>query len=269
MLAEAASVAFVPHLETFGGCLLGQLCPPALLVAVSVIEGLFFRQSGITSISLSYAQQTSQQQDELALQALHSLACELLPVGTEWHIVVYTYMGLYPLTRRGALRLLAESADLAARSGAARIVVKTAVEAHRIPSIDENVQAIEAAADAAAHAGRTPVPPAQADNPVYVQAKALVDVVLDLDADAGEGLVRAIELGWLDVPYCLHPDNAGRARSYVDRSGWLRWADVGRMPIARDHEGSRQMTASGLMAGLSFVRDRLDAAGCCPMTAER
>lgn len=260
MLAEAGSAGFVPHLETFGGCLLGQLCPPALLVAVSALEGLFFRQRGLSSISLSYAQQTSRRQDELALSALRRLACELLPADTEWHIVLYTYMGLYPRTRTGALRLLAESADLAVRSGAARVVVKSAAEAYQIPAIDENVEALEAAAEAAARAGRAQVPHALGDNAVYTQARALVDAVLNLAADAGEGLVRAFELGWLDVPYCLHPDNARRARSYVDRSGWLRWADVGRMPIACDGEGSARMTASDLMAGLSFVRDRFDAA---------
>src|SRR5215471_2948528 len=135
-LAEAGSAGFRPHVETFGGCLLGQLCPPALLVAVSVLEGLFFRGRGLTSISLSYAQQTSQRQDELALCALRRLAGELLPAGTEWHIVLYTYMGLYPRTRTGALRLLAESAELAVRSGAARLVVKSAAEAHRIPTVD-------------------------------------------------------------------------------------------------------------------------------------
>lgn len=260
MLAEASSPVFFPHLETFGGCLLGQLCPPALLVAVSVLEGLFFRQRGITSISLSYAQQTNRRQDELALQALRCLAGEVLPADTQWHVVLYTYMGLYPRTRDGALRLLAESAELAVRSGAARMVVKSTVEAHRIPSVEENVEALEVAAEAATHARCAQAPSALAGNTVYTQARVLVDAVRELCEDAGEALVRAFELGLLDVPYCLHPDNAGRARSYVDRSGWLRWADVGRMPIARDGERAARMTASDLMAGLSFVRDRFDAA---------
>jgi methylaspartate mutase epsilon subunit len=259
MLAEAGSGEITPHLETFGGCLLGQLCPPALLVAVSVLEGLFFRQRGVISISLSYAQQTSRRQDELALSALRRLARETLPAGTEWHIVLYTYMGLYPRTRSGAMRLLAESADLAMRSGTARLVVKSAAEAHQIPAIDENVKALEAAAAAAARTGRAQAALALPDNAVYMQARALVDAVLNLAADAGEGLVRAFELGQLDVPYCVHPDNAGHTRSYVDRSGWLRWADVGRMPIACDGEDCAKMTASDLMAGLSFVRNRFDA----------
>lgn len=45
-----------PHLESFGGCMLGQLCPPSLLIAITVLEGLFFRRHGLRSISLSYAQ---------------------------------------------------------------------------------------------------------------------------------------------------------------------------------------------------------------------
>src|SRR5690606_816063 len=61
-LAGTAERGGSPHLETFGGCLLGQLCPPGLLVAVSVLEGVFFRQRGLRDISLSYAQQTSHEQ---------------------------------------------------------------------------------------------------------------------------------------------------------------------------------------------------------------
>lgn len=258
LLAEAGSAGLSPHLETFGGCLLGQMCPSGLLVAVSVLEGLFFRQRGVTSISFSYAQQTNQQQDEQALRALRRLAAELLPADTDWHIVLYTYMGLYPRTRIGALRLLAESAELAVRSGAARLVVKSAAEAHRIPTVAENVEALETATVAARRAERAEQPPPWTDNAVYTQARTLVDAVLNLDGDVGEALVRAFEQGRLDIPYCLHSDNAGRTRSYIDSSGWLRWAEVGLMPIAPDGGGHVRLTSGELVAGLSFVRDRYD-----------
>jgi methylaspartate mutase epsilon subunit len=134
-------------------------------------------------------------------------------------------------------------------------------EAHHIPPIGDNVAAIAAAAAAAAAARSEPAraPCEATDNPVYAQARALVDAVLSLSADVGEGLARAFELGLLDVPYCLHPDNARRSRSYVDQSGWLRWSDVGRMPIARDGVDCARTTASDLLAGLSFVRNRFDA----------
>jgi methylaspartate mutase epsilon subunit len=64
------------HLESFGGCMLGQLCPPSLLIALSVLEGMFFGEHGVRSISVSYAQQTHPEQDLEALAALRQLAAE-------------------------------------------------------------------------------------------------------------------------------------------------------------------------------------------------
>ncbi|MEU1025029.1 methylaspartate mutase, partial [Streptomyces sp. NPDC005904] len=116
MLAEATTPV-TPHLESFGGCMLGQLCPPSMLVAISALEGAFFAQYGLRSVSLSYAQQISPEQDREAVAALRGLAGELLP-GVDWHIVVYAYMGVYPRSRPGALSLLTAAARLAVESGA-------------------------------------------------------------------------------------------------------------------------------------------------------
>ncbi|MFF4850662.1 methylaspartate mutase [Streptomyces sp. NPDC001194] len=234
------------HLETFGGGMLGQLCPPSMLVALSVLEALFFREHGVRSLSLSYAQQTHPGQDLEALAALHRLAAERLEGGPDggpdWHVVLYTFMGVFPRSAAGALRLLEESARLAVRGGAARLVVKTPAEAHRIPTLDENVAALEFAAAVAAderdrirvrartRARPRPVP-AAGPYGVYEEAALLVDRVLEQAPTVGEALLRAFAAGLLDVPYCLHPDNANRARAVVDPWGVLRWADPGRVPL--------------------------------------
>ncbi|MFE0646936.1 methylaspartate mutase, partial [Streptomyces sp. NPDC058877] len=153
LFAAGARPGTVPHLESFGGCLLGQLCPPGLLVATSILECLFFVQFGLRSVSLSYAQQTDPRQDEEALRALRRLAAEFLPDDVDHHVVLYTYMGVYPRTEQGATRLLEASARLAVRSGAGRLIVKTTAEAHRIPTVEENVRALETAAATAALTG--------------------------------------------------------------------------------------------------------------------
>ncbi|MEK9523463.1 methylaspartate mutase [Streptomyces sp. NPDC087908] len=249
-----------PHLESFGGCMLGQLCPPGLLVALSALEGVFFHRAGLRSVSLSYAQQTSPEQDRQAIRALRRLAAELLP-DTDWHVVVYTYMGVYPRTTPGAHALLADSADLAVRAGAQRLIVKTAAEAHRIPTVAENVRALRIAAESARRAAATTG--AEDDdgsaNPVYAEARALVDAVLDLHTDPGSALLKAFERGYLDVPYCLHPDNAGRSRSHIDADGRLTWSNIGAMPIGRvaGRSGAR-LTATGLHDALTFVQRRYD-----------
>ena len=261
-LASARTPDREPHLETFGGCMMGQLCPPGLLVALSVLEALFFTRHGLRDVSLSYAQQTNAEQDREAVAALDRLARELLP-DVRWHIVVYGYMGLYPQTRHGARQLLIDSARLAVATGAARLIVKTEAEATRIPTIAENVEALETAARAAAEhpprSGLLPGPPP--DTGLYAEARALVDAVLELSGDVGTALREAFARGYLDVPYCLHPDNAGRARSHLHPDGRLRWRRIGNLPIRHVAEApdNRPMTSTELLDALSYVRRTYDA----------
>jgi methylaspartate mutase epsilon subunit len=248
-----------PHLETFGGCMLGQMCPPSLLVAISVLEGLFFHHHGVRSLSLSYAQQTNHEQDVEAVWALRRLAAELLPT-ENWHVVVYAYMGVYPGTPGGCYRLLGLAAELAARTGSERVIVKTVAESVRIPTVEENVAALEYAAEAA-DLGRTGIPTMPGgDSQTYLEARALVEAVLELDPDPGRALLQAFRRGLLDVPYCLHPDNQGRASSYLDDQGRLCWADLGELPLRHlvRPAGARQVTSSGLLADLSYVRRKFD-----------
>lgn len=257
-LARLRDQGLVPHLETFGGCMLGQLCPPGMLVAISVLEGMFFAEHGIGSISLSYAQQTNPAQDEEAVAALRALAEELLPV-SDWHIVVYTYMGVYPRTPSGAGRLQAEATRLAVRGGAARLIVKTSAEAHRIPTIEENVRALEHAAVVAARTARPDRRVLAPDSAVLTEARRLVTAVLEISPLLTRAIPGAFARGILDIPYCLHPDNAGLTRSGIDPSGRLRWLATGRLPIPpAKAPRSAQMSAADLALALSYVQRKFD-----------
>jgi methylaspartate mutase epsilon subunit len=192
-----------------------------------------------------------------ALGALGALAAEFLP-DVDWHIVLYTYMGVYPETRDGALALLRDSALLAVRGGAHRLIVKTAAESVRIPTIEENVEAIEVAAAAARRArdGWAPAP----DTGVLAEARMIITAVLDLDSQLDTALRRGVEEGLLDVPYCLHPDNRGRSRGSLDAGGRLVWSRTGALPVpARAADpASCEATSSDLLRALKFVRDRYD-----------
>ena len=258
LFADSAGHGAEPHLETFGGCMLGQLCPPSQLVALSVLEAMFFRQHGCRSISVSYAQQTHAAQDIEAVYALRRLCAALLPT-VDWHVVVYAYMGAYPVTDAGAYRLLGQAAQLAVRTGAERLIVKTVAESRRIPTVTENVAALEHAARAAGSSPARAADPGT-DSQTYAEALALVEAVLNLHADLGRALLLAFARGYLDIPYCLHPDNQGRTRSRLDAQGRLCWAEIGALPLrrlARSGYGD-EVTSAGLLADLSYLRRRID-----------
>ena len=258
ILVRLRDTGVEPHLETFGGCMMGQLCPPSMLIAISVLEALYFRAMGLRSISVSYAQQTNAEQDHEAVRALRSLCEDLLP-DVDWHVVIYTYMGLYPRTPEGARGLLANAARLAVETGSERLIVKTVAEAFRLPTIAENVEAMELAATVSAQSA--PATSAAGERgELYQEAYALIDAVLNLGPDVGRSLVDAFKRGLLDIPYCLHPNNAGRSRSYLDSDGCIRWAELGSLPLRHlvGRERHEVLTARGLVSTLSYVQRTFD-----------
>ena len=249
------------HIETFGGCLLGQLCPPSLLLAVGLLEAMFFRKYGIRSVSLSYAQGTSMAQDQGALRALRQLAEHYL-TGIHWHVVVYTYMGVFPCTEHGSRRLIVDSARLAQITGCERLIVKTVAEARQIPSVRDNIQALAMASSSAEQLPVVLEPDSQGYyEEIVTEARQLVDTVLDLHADLGTALAQAFARGLLDIPYCLHPDNAGYTATLIDDRGALRWASLGRLPLARSHAagyGEQSVRSDQLLQMLHYMVNRYD-----------
>jgi methylaspartate mutase epsilon subunit len=245
-----------PHLETFGGCLMGQLCPPSLLVAISVLEGLFFMAHGVESISLSYAQQTNFAQDVEAVRALRRLSGEYFP-GRDVHTVLYTYMGMYPQSERGAFSVLKESVVLARKTGAERLVVKTAGEAFGIPTVEQNLKALlmahQLSGEPAECGDREP------DSETYVDARLIVEAVRSLAQDVGAALRMGLRVGYLDVPFCLHPDNFGRSRSRLTEDGRIVWADTGRIPIRAARTDSSSVGSRVLLDMLTYKRRHADA----------
>lgn len=221
------------HIESFGGCMLGQMCPPALLVAISILEGMFFEDLGLRTLSFSYAQNTSMVQDIGALRALRKLGYKWVKKA-KWHIVVYTYMGVFPRTEGGALNLLKDSVDLCRIGGAERLIVKTITEASRIPTIAENILSIETATK---HWEEMPGKldmsgAAEHFEAIFRDANLLIQEVAALDEDIGEAIIKAFSCGLLDLPYCLHVSNRGEARSFIDELGALQWQRTGQMPIS-------------------------------------
>jgi glutamate mutase epsilon subunit len=87
-----------------------------------------------------------------------------------------------------------------------------------------------------------------------------VDAVLGLDPDVGRALLTAFRRGYLDIPFCLHPDNAGRARAAIGADGRLRWTALGSLPIGgvTDIDGARPLHSTELMTALTYVRRRYD-----------
>jgi methylaspartate mutase epsilon subunit len=210
------------HLESFAGCMMGQMGHPTILIALSILEGLFFSQMGIYDISLSYTQGYSLRQDLAAVSALKELAKAYFSPNVKWHVVVYTFMGLYPQTQHGHEAILRESVQLAHQSGAKRLIVKTAEESTKI-----------------------------------FQASQIIESVLHLDQDIENCILKGFQKGLLDIPFCLHPDNSKKATTYLDKHGYVCWGHTGSLALP-PVKAEKKLTSSELINSLSFNRDRFD-----------
>ncbi len=252
----------IHHLESFGGCMMGQLNPPALLAAISIIESLFAVEHGMLSISLSYSQGTNLSQDVGAILALRKLAQKYVPT-VAYHIVLYTWMGVFPESPGGARRLIEDSGVLAAIAGAERVIVKTAVEAFQIPSVEHNIQAMEWVSRSAQQArGLTPNSRSlEHAEQTYKEADDIVQAVLNLDPSLKRAILLAFQEGILDVPFCFHPNNRNVARAALDlQTGVIGWERTGRVPVRKSgvqHSGVA-LTADLLLQNLTFNKRKYD-----------
>tara|TARA_R110000868_G_scaffold6550_8_gene37122 strand:- start:30744 stop:32027 length:1284 start_codon:yes stop_codon:yes gene_type:complete len=253
------------HHETFGGCMMGQACPPELLIAISVLECQHFYELGIPSVSASLALGTCDEQDEGALLALNDICADRF-AGRDWHIVAYHFMGQFPQTEAGSYALIENGSRIAARGGAHRLIVKTKAEAHGIPTLEQNLAALDRSATAAAAAAaedRQRPPAVEAwRSKIRTNAERLIAATLSLDLDAGRALGLAFEQGQLDVPFCTHQDNRNQSLSVLDESnGAILWASTGAMPIEADAPASLgRLTAERFHNMLGFNRRRFDSA---------
>ncbi|MCB0606243.1 MAG: methylaspartate mutase [Lewinellaceae bacterium] len=256
------------HIESFGGCIMGQLCPPAMLIAVTVVEALFFRQYGVRSFSVSLSQGSNFQQDAAALSALRIVSRKYLGDQDQWHIVYYTFMGKFPVTVHGAKAIMKDSVRIAKSGKADRIIVKTIKEAHQIPSIEDNRDAL-IQADRDFRAPLDPleeqIDPGEVER-ITEEADFLIEVLLNADNNLENAIAAVFSKGYWDIPFCLHPDNRNAAFARLDDEGRVEWADTGNIPfparILKNHRRkNKKLSSKELLLMVSYNQIKYDFPG--------
>jgi len=263
MYAEAGNGNY--HIESFGGCMLGQLCPPSMLIVISILEVLFFNSYGVNSVSVSLAQGTNSQQDIAALKALKKLCNKYLAKNIDWHIVFYTFMGKFPETIHGAKAILSESSIIANMGEARRLIVKTINEAHQIPTINDNISALKLANEVANNssiASERITENEELENQIYDEANQILETILNLSSNLDIVIQKAFEKGYIDIPFCLHQDNIKKSKSTLDSFGNIVWAEMGNIPQQKNVnpilKNSIELTSKSFLKMLSYNQIKFD-----------
>jgi methylaspartate mutase epsilon subunit len=226
----------------FFGTLTATLIPPSLAIVSNLIETILAVRQGVKSVSLAYAEQGHGVQDIAAIRVMKAMANETLDhlgyKDVQVSTVFHQYMAAFPESAPRAEELIYNSAITMGLAGATRVVIKTPAEAIKIPTLEDNVQAISLVkrglADAA-HLIADETRVAEESAIVRREVQAMLEsVFLSGRGQLAAGVVESFRLGYLDIPFAPSIYNRGEVVTARDVDGAVRFLSCGKLQFDRE-----------------------------------
>lgn len=226
----------------FFGVLTGTLVPPCIAIATNILESILAARQGVKCVSVGYAEQGNRWQDIAAIRVMKEKTVETLRNlgygNVQVNTIFHQYMAAFPTEHKRAEELVVQSAVTAAMSNATRLLVKTPVEAFRIPTVEDNSHAIQLVRQGLCIGGE------QELNDLEIEAECVIlrqevdqlleGVILAGSASIAQGIIRAFERGLLEVPFSPSVYNRGEVMTARDGKGAVRFLCVGKLPLSRE-----------------------------------
>lgn len=241
------------HRESFGP-LSATLVPPAIAVAIQIVEALLAAEQGVKSFAVSFGQTGGVVQDLATASVLRRLTRHYLDAlgfaDVRAYLVYHQWMGQFPPQAHKAAALIAGSGVVSSLIGADKVVIKTVDEALGVPRVEVNAEAVESVRyllRVFSCASPVTSPLVERESAlIESEARSILEAIFGLSGDVfWESVFRAFHQGFLDVPFSPHADNANKLLSMRDAHGSIRIADRGNVPISdADAEHERHMLAA-------------------------
>ena len=218
--------------EPFGP-LTGTLVPPAIAIAVMVLEGLLAATQGVRSLTLGYGQVGNVVQDVAALRALRSLGEAYLPDEVVVTTVFHEWMGGFPPDEARANGVIGLGGATAALARPDKVITKSPQEFQGVPTREANAAGLRTTRQLIDMMVEQDIRIDGIDEEqalIERTARALVEAVFDHGrGDVARGTVAAFESGALDVPFA--PSDSAQAavlpaRDDDGRVRILEWGDL-------------------------------------------
>lgn len=234
MCGELAELGVVVDRELFGS-LTGVLMPPAISLAVGLLEAVTAVSAGVRCVSLSYPQGGNVVQDVAALRSIPELAARYLPRRVEVHSVLHQFMGVFPRRRRHAEQVIFLGALVARLGRASKVVTKTYREAFGLPDGESNVASLRLSDLANSPLlNFVSVDEAEvAEEQAWIEREVagLVEPLLE-KPDLRRAVVEAFDAGRMDIPFSASRHARGEVIPCRDRQGAIRMASWGGLPLS-------------------------------------
>jgi len=221
------------------GVLTATLIVPSIAIVINVIQAILSAQQGVKSITVGYAEQGNRVQDIAAIAVMEEMVIKYLKrykfrdmrITTVFH----QFMAAFPSDIKKAEELILNSSATATLAGATKVMVKTAMEAIKIPDMHDNANALKICRQGAMMASMTGVDANRLKvekNMIRKEVMAMMDAVMEMGNGAiATGAIKAIEAGIVDIPWSPNIYNAGQVTTVRDVNGAVRFTEFGQLPF--------------------------------------
>tara|TARA_Y100001970_G_scaffold168897_1_gene206535 strand:+ start:12539 stop:14464 length:1926 start_codon:yes stop_codon:yes gene_type:complete len=221
------------------GVLTANLIPPSLAISVNIIQSILSAKQGVKSVSVGYAEQGNRSQDIAAIQSLRELNIKYLKhygfTDINLTTVFHQYMAAFPTDTNKAEQLIFESAITAQLSRTDRMMMKSPVEAIKIPSTKENALGVKISKNgfvASKDLNYDMKDVLLEKKYIYMEVESIINAVIKLgDGDLAKGSIKAFALGVLDIPFSPSKYNKGDVLCLRDINGAIRYVHFGALPF--------------------------------------
>jgi len=226
----------------FFGPLTCCLIEPAIPISINIIQTLLSAKAGVRCISVGLAEQGNRCQDIAAIKVLDRMTRYYLEkygfIDCTISTVFHQYMAAFPKDAQKARNLILNSSITGTLAKAVRILTKTPVESHHIPSKQDNSEGLKLTQTGIRKAMDTNVDienVAQEINLLEREVAAIMQAVEILgNGSIAMGAIKAFEKGFLDIPFSPSLYNKNTSITARDCNGAIRFVNPEQFPFAND-----------------------------------
>lgn len=234
----------VPIISEPGGAIT-TLTPPAMIVAMQLVEVMIAAEQGVKCVNLFHCAQGSLVQDVVTAATSPKIIREYLDKFGHNDVTLNSVATagtlIWPQDQAQCYAALCMCPMIAVLSGAQVASIKTIDEAATIPTRENNAAStrtarmmLELLKDQKIDLMRDPAAQTEAEM-LVLEARTIIDRVLDLgDGDIAVGAIKAVEQGVLDVSFATNQYLAKKVMGVRDSQGAVRYFDSGNVPLKKE-----------------------------------
>jgi methylaspartate mutase epsilon subunit len=218
------------------------LVEPVIPICINIVQAVLSAKWGARCISVGLAEQGNRSQDIAALTVLNKMTRRYLTHYGFTNVTVSTvyhqYMAAFPHDIAKARELIVESSITAALAKANRIMTKTPVEFHHIPSKEDNAEGLRLTQQGLRMAADTFINRTAVHREMQLlerEVKAIMTTIESLgQGSLARGIMRAFAQGVLDIMFSPSNYNKNQLLTARDCDGAVRFINPGQLPFEQD-----------------------------------